>query len=327
MLARAARVAASGALAGVATYATCASRSRTHFEHSVSAWRLADEDEEYPLVDMGEWKWKPEADPLSRRASDPPPPDEKQARTLARTWTRQESAADYEPGGEAGGSWPRQRVTRHEVPMLRRALEAGGGVGACQQLAFRLATALLGGTLCGHAHQDACDAGELAEGAALMRSLAEAGHPEGACGWAYCLANGDAVPEDAAGAARWHREAAKAGCAQSMHELGTLSYVKRDAEKSDAERAVRWFRAAAELGVPGSMFLLGECLLEGLGTQRDLASAIGWFTAAAELGHRGARARVVDAMEGTWGAEGDTDRYLRTAGRRGSAWQEHFLHQ
>ena len=33
---------------------------------------------------------------------------------------------------------------------------------------------------------------------------------------------------------------------------------------------------AAEHGISGSMYLLAECLLEGMGTQKDEGAAFGW---------------------------------------------------
>ena len=53
----------------------------------------------------------------------------------------------------------------------------------------------------------------MAQGAAMMRGLAERGSAEGACGFAYCLYNGDAVEEDVTAAAAYHKRAAEAGSA------------------------------------------------------------------------------------------------------------------
>ena len=63
-----------------------------------------------------------------------------------------------------------------------------------------------------------------------MRQLAERGSAWGACGWAFCLANGDGVEVDSLRAAHYYRLAADAGCAQSMHELGTMHYLGEWAE-------------------------------------------------------------------------------------------------
>ena len=49
--------------------------------------------------------------------------------------------------------------------------------------------------------------------------LAESGSVDGACGWGYCLAQGEVVEEDPAGAEHYYRQAARAGCEQAMHQL------------------------------------------------------------------------------------------------------------
>ena len=94
-----------------------------------------------------------------------------------------------------------------------------------QRIAFRLGVAYLGGHLFGHQPDGERDEKEISEGARIMRDLAERGSAEGACGWAFCLANGEGVPEDASRAAQYHHQAAAAGLAQSMHELGTMHYI------------------------------------------------------------------------------------------------------
>ena len=88
---------------------------------------------------------------------------------------------------------------------------------------------------------------------------------------------------------------------------------------------MRWFRQAASRGVTSSMYLLGECLLEGLGTTQNKAAAFGWFAAAGELGHRSARERVLSAylspgQEKTAWDEWMAGRYQNAAGRRASQW-------
>ena len=57
-------------------------------------------------------------------------------------------------------------------------------------MAFRLATALLGG-LDGHVEAEDVDEQQRREGAHLMRTLADSGSVDGACGWGYCLAEGE----------------------------------------------------------------------------------------------------------------------------------------
>lgn len=108
-----------------------------------------------------------------------------------------------------------------------------------------------------------------------------------------------------------------------MHELGTMHYLG-DGLPADGAEAVHWFRQAAVRGVISSMYLLGECLLEGLGTHQNTSAALGWFAAAGELGHRSARERILSAY--LTPATGDAwdehvrERYQAAAGRRASQW-------
>lgn len=141
-----------------------------------------------------------------RQDSDPPPAiTAAQARHLVRTWTLEEEESGYYP---KRGKWPEIETSRSEIPVLRRELDNCGSPEQrwCHAVTFRLATALLGGTLHGHiSEQSATSTEECAEGAALMHTLAMNGSAEGACGWAFCLANGEAVPEDTERAAQFHR--------------------------------------------------------------------------------------------------------------------------
>jgi len=63
------------------------------------------------------------------------------------------------------------------------------------------------------------------------------------------------------------------------------------------EFAVKLFRQAAHVGHPGDAYMLGECLLDGVGTRRDRGSALEWLVTAAELGHQRARERVLVVLQ------------------------------
>lgn len=43
--------------------------------------------------------------------------------------------------------------------------------------------------------------------------------------------------------------------------------------------------------------MLGDCLLDGVGVNRDRGEALEWLIISAELGHRGARSRVLAVLE------------------------------
>lgn len=263
---------------------------------------------------------------IKRHDSDPPPPDPLAAQKLVERWTKQEDTPGYAP---SVGTWPPRegQPSREQIPILRAAFDHCGGkdhlregprTRECNEVSFKLATALCG-VLCGHTSDDQPSEVEQAEGSELMRCLADAGIVEGSCGWAFILHTGDLVEEDVAGAAQYHRQAAQAGYAQSMHEIGTMHYLG-DGLPEDMPEAVRWFRRAAECGISSSMYLLGECLLAGEGTPKDVDSAIGWFAAAGELGHRGARSRLISTlgMKHT----PDAGQYYAVAALKLSDWME-----
>lgn len=254
--------------------------------------------------------------------------DKTALRTRVEEWTKQEAHPDFQL---PLSPWPPPEMassSRGEVPALRSHLEkcteGGRADGACHDTKFKLAMSLLGGRLSGHYETeddgDERTADEIAEGLSLMRSLADEGSQEGMCAWAFILYNGSVVEEDPIGAVRYHRQAASAGYGQSMHELGTMSYLGVPVDGTDrwlvpidGKEAVRWFRMSAEQGISSSMYLLGDCLHDGFGVPQDADSALGWFVAAGELGHRGARSRTAASLE-------KHETYQRVAGFRASRW-------
>ena len=82
----------------------------------------------------------------------------------------------------------------------------------------------------------------------------------------------------------------------ATYELALANYIG-DGVTENTEFAVKLFRRAAHLGHAGAAYMLGECLLEGVGTARDRGSALEWIVTAAELGHSLARARVFTILQ------------------------------
>ena len=152
----------------------------------------------------------------------------------------------------------------------------------------------------------------------LLHELVARGSPEGACGLAFCLLDGPGELErDEPSAAKLFEQAARAGLAQAMCELGTMHFLGDGVPVNDT-LALHWFRRAAEAGVSAGMYLYGECLLEGRGCEPDSAQAHAWFVRAGLKGHRGARGRIVEAVSGR-----DVElaqAYGRASGRKGSQW-------
>jgi len=173
---------------------------------------------------------------LRRFPSDPAPPSATEAQELVKEWTSQEASPGYFPPDNSWPWPPESGNPRAAIPALRKALGACGPASEpeCHEVAFRLATALLGG-LDGHVEVDDVDERQRSEGANLMRTLAESGSVDGACGWGYCLAQGEVVEEDPAGAEHYYRQAARAGCEQAMHQLGVMHYLGDGTTTTEAD--------------------------------------------------------------------------------------------
>jgi TPR repeat protein len=111
-------------------------------------------------------------------------------------------------------------------------------------------------------------------------------------------------------AVRWLRRAAAAEPPHipATYELAAAHYTGDGMPAPDPAGAVRLFRRAAHLGHPGAAYMLGECLLDGVGCERDRASALEWLLTAAELGHGLARERalmvLLDEHDNLAGSEG-----------------------
>ena len=65
------------------------------------------------------------------------------------------------------------------------------------------------------------------------------------------------------------------------------------------------FRLAADQHHPSACYMLGDCLLDGVGVAIDRASALEWLIRSGELGHRGARSRVMAVLEKKEGEDYD----------------------
>jgi TPR repeat protein len=83
---------------------------------------------------------------------------------------------------------------------------------------------------------------------------------------------------------------------KATFELGVALYTGEGVAENP-EVAVKLFRRAAHSGHAGAAYMLGECLLDGVGSPRDRASALEWLVTAAELGHHLARHRVVIVLQ------------------------------
>jgi TPR repeat protein len=158
----------------------------------------------------------------------------------------------------------------------------------CHRLNFRVASALL----------MQYDEASQKEGMEILRGLAETGYPDAMAYYGICLNEGRAGldPNPEAAVSWWQRSIDMYQHPQSVYELAVARYTGEGLVEDEVE-AVRLFALAAEQDHPAAAYMLGDCLLDGIGVEMDRGAALVWLVRASELGHRGARSRVMAVLE------------------------------
>src|SRR5205823_481937 len=87
---------------------------------------------------------------------------------------------------------------------------------------------------------------------------------------------------DAATAMKWYDQAAAAGDANAMLQLGRLHLR---AKPPDVRTAFQWFEKAAGRGSDDAALELGNCYVNGLGVRRDPRKAVSLYKPLAERGN------------------------------------------
>ena len=134
-------------------------------------------------------------------------------------------------------------------------------------------------------------------------------------------ANGLGMPQDAAQAVTWYRQAAEQGGALAQHSLGVM-YANGRGVPQDAAQAVTWYRQAAEQGFPEAQHDLGVMYYTGEGVPQDYVEAYKWHNIAVsrvtgETQKGYARSRDATAKELNQGK-------LAEAQRQATDWQVAF---
>lgn len=197
-------------------------------------------------------------------------------------------------------AWPPDQPKADEIPELRARLEAqrcppAGSSEmspACVKTAFDLATA------------QTFNGVEAQEGLTVFRRLASAGHVDGMVAAGICLVEGIGVARDEAEGLVLLQRASERGNAQGHFELGTLLYMGAAGVEEDEPAAFALYEKSAAQAHVSGMFMVGDCLLEGRGCDRNAARAVRLLYAAAEQGHRGARQYIRQLLDGVWPADG-----------------------
>ncbi|MET3662887.1 peptidoglycan-binding protein [Aquamicrobium ahrensii] len=120
-------------------------------------------------------------------------------------------------------------------------------------------------------------------GTPALREAAAAGDAKALfeIGARYAEARG--VKEDTAAAAQWYERAAELGLAPAQYRIGNL-YEKGIGVARDADKARKWYEMAAKQGNASAMHNLAVLLAMGTDGVAENEGAARWFKAAADLG-------------------------------------------
>jgi TPR repeat protein len=208
-------------------------------------------------------------------------------------WYRKQWSKSQNP---ISANWPRNIPAEDDISGLefdltfctRNPSSKNGVNPKCQDLQFRIASFYIQSQYPKQQYR----------GYKLVKELAEQGYADGMCLYGIVLNEGrvtgiDANPEQAV--VWWRRCADDNGHIPSLYELAVALYTGEGIQE-DPKLAFKYFHKAANLHV-GAAYMLGECLLDGVGVERHRAAALEWLIVAAELGHRGAQARALAILE------------------------------
>lgn len=123
--------------------------------------------------------------------------------------------------------------------------------------------------------------GDHAAAVAIIRPLAEDGHPTAQYNLGNMYRDGRGVSKDSAEAVKWYAKAAEQGYPSAQYNLG-LAYETGSGAPQDSKQAVKWWRKASEQGHPSAQFNLGLMYAQGRGITRNYVEAHKWFNLAAD---------------------------------------------
>jgi uncharacterized protein len=129
-------------------------------------------------------------------------------------------------------------------------------------------------------------AGDYATALGVWTPLAEQGNAGAQYNLGVLYANGQGVPQDYAGAAKWHRLAAEQGDADAQFTLGVM-YDNGQGVPQDYAEAMKWYRLAANQGYADAQFNLGVSYAYVEGVPQDFISAYMWLDLAGANGDTG----------------------------------------
>jgi TPR repeat protein len=191
-------------------------------------------------------------------------------------------------------AWPEYQPSPDHLPAIREKMVEEGchekrksTTEACQSLMFQEATSLVFYTV------------DPPAGFQQYQEMASAGHLDSmvACGIILVEGLGGMTHREAEGV-RWLQKAMKLGSTQALYELGIVYFTGIDGiVEEDSRKAFQCFEEAASRGHVGALYMTSDCLMEGEGTEKNVARAIPMLYQAADQGHRYARQRVRELLK------------------------------
>lgn len=157
---------------------------------------------------------------------------------------------------------------------------------ACHELLFNIATTLVFYNVNAQA------------GFSQYEALAKEGHVDSMVACGVILVEGLGIPPREQEGIEWLKKAVDLNSSQASYELGTVYYTGIDGLlPEDPVLAFQLFQRAAEQDQhTAALFMMADCLVEGEGTDIDVARAVPLFYQAAERGHRYARQRIRELL-------------------------------
>jgi len=190
-------------------------------------------------------------------------------------------------------AWPEFQPKPEQLPAIQAEMDKNDcsqktkqQTDLCQSLLFNVATGLVFYNV------------DSQRGFQQYETLAKQGHVDSmvACGVILVESFGGYRNREAEGI-QWLQKAVTLGSTQAQYELGTVYYTGIDEVlEDDPEKAFALFEQAAIQGHVGAMYMMADCLIEGDGTEKDVAKAVPLLYLAADEGHRYARQRVRELL-------------------------------
>lgn len=112
-----------------------------------------------------------------------------------------------------------------------------------------------------------------------------------------CYLVGKGTSSDVKAAIKCFKEAAVRGEPKAMNALAHCYMSGIDGDHIDPKEGFQWHKKAAECGNIDSMHSTGQCLLDGIGTDKDGKGAVIWFHKAAAKGNVRAMEELIDCHE------------------------------